>query len=97
MQNWNRINNLLKSFLYGSVFTDSVRSRISRKGIVTEVWTALEAYFHSCSRSRVLEIITQFQNLKQGEMSVDDYMMKTKEVIDHLAAINEPIDDKNPI
>lgn len=62
-----------------------------------EVWEALERRFASMSRSHVIQLKTQLQNIKKGNLTIDDYMKKIKHISDSLAAVLSPVDKEDLI
>ena len=58
-----------------------------------EIWQRLEKLHLIQSRSRVLQLKQQFQNLKKEGLSITDYLDKMKSIADALEAIAQPITD----
>ena len=50
-------------------------------------WSTLEKTFTSSSRARIMQLRLELQTLKKGSMSMIDYMMKLKGILDSLVAI----------
>lgn len=59
-----------------------------------QIWDKLEAFFSSQTKAKVLQLKTQLRNLKKGSLSVNEYLLKLKKIIDSLfsvgASISEP-------
>ncbi|XXG59573.1 hypothetical protein AAC387_Pa04g1633 [Persea americana] len=57
-----------------------------------EVWLALESRFASLSRSHIIQLKTQLQNIKKGSQSISDYLHRIKHLSDSLAVVSSPVD-----
>lgn len=83
---WNRINNLVKSWIYGSVVAHIVGNNSA-----LEMWKILKNVFLASSNARVLDLHLQLQTVKKDAMSFEDYVQRIKTIAYHLAAIGEPV------
>lgn len=61
-----------------------------------EVWTALEKRFSSLTRSHIHELKTSLHTVtKNSNESIDDYLIRIKELVDKLAIVSVVIDDED--
>lgn len=76
-------------FFYGSMppLTPQVLQKVVGLQSAREVWWRLEKLHLIQSRSRVLQLKQQFQNLKKGGLSITNYLNKMKGIDDALEAI----------
>ncbi|KAF8398674.1 hypothetical protein HHK36_014529 [Tetracentron sinense] len=74
-----------------ATLTPTVLQRVIGLQSSREVWLRLERLHLIQSRSRVLQLKQQFQNLKKGGSSITDYLDKMKHIADALEAIGQPI------
>ncbi|KAF7140780.1 hypothetical protein RHSIM_Rhsim06G0125700 [Rhododendron simsii] len=56
-----------------------------------EIWTTLESALASLSNTRILQLHLHLQNIKQGELSVTQYLQKAKGLYDELNAAGRPL------
>lgn len=72
-------------------------SYIGRCTTAAQIWSTFETLFHSQSKARAMQLRSQLQVLKKGESSIDDYILKFREISDHLFNIGQPISDSDLI
>lgn len=61
-----------------------------------EVWLALEKRFSSLTRSHIHELKTALNTISKGSTeSIDDYLIRIKEIVNKLATISVVIDDED--
>ncbi|CAH9135790.1 unnamed protein product, partial [Cuscuta epithymum] len=62
-----------------------------------DVWVAIERALASQTRARSLSLLTQFQSLRQGDMSHTEYLGKAKVLVENLAQSGRPVslDEQN--
>lgn len=56
------------------------------------VWRCIEQRFASVSRSHTIELRRQLQNLKKGNLSISDYLLKIKSIVDELSITGHHVD-----
>ncbi|XP_019156913.1 PREDICTED: uncharacterized protein LOC109153500 [Ipomoea nil] len=61
------------------------------------LWTAVETALGSSSRARSLSLLTQLQNLRQGDSSPSDYLGRARVLIEQLMQAGRPVslDEQN--
>ena len=79
----------LNSTLSPSVLALTVGQK-SRKG----VWKVLEKRFASISRSSVMSLRNELNEVKKGTDTIDAYFQKIKQIRDKLAAVSVFLDDE---
>ena len=62
-----------------------------------QIWKTLEVFFASQTKAQISHFKTRFQNTKKGDLSVNDYLLKIKSLIDCLASIGYVITTKDHI
>ena len=80
---WNRQDQYLVSWLLSSM-SESMLGHVTRCVRASEIWFTLERLNVTQSRARVLHLRNMLQNLKKGDMSIEDYFVKMKNLADLL-------------
>ena len=78
---WNRQDQYLVSWLLSSL-SESMLAYVTRCVRASEIWFTLERLNITQSRARVLQLRAMLQNLKKGDMSVEEYFVKMKNLAD---------------
>ncbi|KAJ9675317.1 hypothetical protein PVL29_024318 [Vitis rotundifolia] len=60
-------------------------------------WSALEKIFSASSRARIMQLRLEFQTTRKGSLSMMEYILKLKMIIDNLAVIGEPISERDQV
>lgn len=89
-QSWFDQDQLLMSLLISSL-TEDVLPLIVGATSSREIWTTLESALASPSHTRILQLHLQIQNIKQGELSVTQFLQKAKRLSDELSAAGRPL------
>ena len=59
-----------------------------------EAWNALDKLYTTNTRARKIQLKNKLNNMKKGQgMSINDYVLKIKEVADALGSIRASVDD----
>lgn len=58
---------------------------------------AIEQRFAPLSRARTIKLKRQLQNIQKGNLSITDYLLKIKTIIDELSAIGHFADESNQV
>ena len=80
---WNRQDQYLVSWLLSSM-SKSMLGHVTRCVRATEIWYTLERLNVTQSRARVLQLRSMLQNLKKRDLSIDEYFVKMKNIVDIL-------------
>ena len=62
-----------------------------------EAWMALENIFSASSKARLMQLRLEFQTTRKGTMSMMEYLLKVKIIVDNLAAIGELVSEKDQV
>lgn len=54
-------------------------------------WLALEKRFSGTTQSRIMELRGRLQSLSKKSLSVSEYLLRPKSIVDHLASTGEII------
>ena len=60
-----------------------------------EAWDALERLYNTNTKARKIQLKNELNNLKKRNMSINDYVLIIKDVLDALGWISAPLDDDN--
>ncbi|XP_075491274.1 uncharacterized protein LOC142529589 [Primulina tabacum] len=85
-QQWNRCNNLVKTWLLGSMSKDIAGSVINCKN-ARQIWLELQERFSQVNVVELFNIENEIHNCVQGSMSVGSYFTKLKGLWDEREAI----------
>lgn len=62
-----------------------------------QIWSTLEIYFATQVRAKVNQYKTQLQNIKKGSLSINDYLLKVRGLVDLLALVGHNLSVKDQI
>ncbi|RVW93124.1 Retrovirus-related Pol polyprotein from transposon RE1 [Vitis vinifera] len=62
-----------------------------------EAWMALHKIFSASSKARIMQLRLEFQTTKKGGDAMLDYILKMKTISDNLAAVGEPVKERDHI
>ena len=62
-----------------------------------EAWIALQRIFYASSKARIMQLRLEFQTIKKGGDTMMEYILKVKTITDNLAAIGEPVKERDQI
>ncbi|RVW97157.1 Retrovirus-related Pol polyprotein from transposon TNT 1-94 [Vitis vinifera] len=95
-QDWEQQDQLIMSWLLASI-TDALLTRMVNCDTSAQVWKTLELYFATQVRAKVTQFKTQLHNTKKGDLSISDYLLKIRNVVDLLALVGHKISVKDHI
>ncbi|KAK2649200.1 hypothetical protein Ddye_016689 [Dipteronia dyeriana] len=84
------------SWIYSSL-TGSVMVRIVGLTTAFEVWTTLGRNFVSANNNGLLDLEQSLQDVSKDGLSVQEYVIKGKDLTDSLAAIGEPVPENKQV
>ena len=93
---WRRFNRMVLRWLY-STLTPSIMSQIVGHQTSHDAWMALQRIFSASSKARIMQLCLEFQTAKKGVGFMLEYILRIKTISDNLAAIGEPIKDRDHI
>jgi hypothetical protein len=101
---WLRLDALVLHWLYGSMALDLVDlvmpiSTAADAPVATSnmVWRAVHNLFNDNKKTREVYLAEEFCNVKQGDLSVCDYLNRQKAMADALAEVGAPVSDSDLI
>lgn len=62
-----------------------------------DVWTTIEQHFASLSSVYIIKLKRQLQNLPKGNLSITDYLLKHKTIVDELAVVGHLVDESDQV
>ena len=82
-------------FLISQSVSNGMIGHIQDVGIAKEAWDTLEKLYHTNTKTRKIQLKNELNNMKKVEStSVNDYLLKIKEIADALGSIGaQPNDD----
>ncbi|RVW25398.1 Retrovirus-related Pol polyprotein from transposon RE1 [Vitis vinifera] len=93
---WRRYDRMILSWIYSSL-TPEVMGQIVGLQTSHEAWTALQRSFSASTKARTMQLRLAFQTTKKGSLTMMEYIQKLKHISDSLAAIGEPVLEKDQI
>jgi len=93
---WDRQDQLIISWLMASM-SDNLLSRMVSCETSAQIWSTLKTYFASQIRAKISQFKTQLNGIKKGSMSINDYLLKIRSLIDLLAMVGEEYKPKDHI
>lgn len=93
---WWRFDRMIISWIY-SLLTLEIMGQIIGYQTSHEAWFALEKIFSASSKAQVMQLRLQFQTTKKGSLSMLDYILKLKNMVDNLVAIRESVHNRDHI
>lgn len=89
---WIRRDQFLVSWILSSI-GESMLGYVTRCATAKDIWLVLENLFQSISKARVMQLQLQLHTQKKGDLTVDAYFLKMREIADQLAAAGKPMAD----
>ena len=93
---WRRLDRLILSWIYSTLPPD-IMSQIVGYESPHEAWIALQRIFSASSKARIMQLRLEFQTIKKGGDTMMEYILKVKTITDNLAAIREPVKERDQI
>ena len=93
---WRRFDRMVLSWMYSTLNPD-IMGQIVGFQTSHEAWMALHKIFSASSKARIMQLRLEFQTTKKGGDSMLDYILKMKTIYDNLAAVGEPVKDRDHI
>ncbi|OVA12044.1 hypothetical protein BVC80_1487g12 [Macleaya cordata] len=82
------------SILFGwllSSLSDSILAQVVDYTTSREVWEAIQASLTSKSEARQMQLHYELQNIKKGDRSLQEYILRAKAIADKLATTDNKI------
>lgn len=93
---WQRQDKLIISWLYGAM-TEEIIGEMTECKAARDVWVILENLFASHNIAKVMQLKSQLENLKKGNLPLRDYFAKIKILVDSLTAAGRKISKEDHI
>ena len=87
---------MILSWIYSSL-TPEIMGQIIGYQTSNAVWTTLEKFFSASSKTRIMHVRVAFQTIGKGSLSIMEYILKLKTLTNNLAAIREPLAERDQI
>jgi hypothetical protein len=101
---WLRLGAMVLRWLYGSMTLDIIdlimpTSTVDDAPVATAymVWVAVHGLFNDNKKTREVYLTEEFCNVKQGDLSIDDYLNRKKATADSLVEVVAPVSDSDLI
>ena len=93
---WRRFDRMILSWIFSSL-TPEIMGQIIGYQTSNTTWVALEKIFVASSKARIMQLRLAFQTTQKGSLPIMEYILKMKTIIDNLAAIGEPVAERDQI
>ena len=93
---WRRLDRFILSWIYSTLTLD-IMSQIVGYESSHEAWIALQRIFSASSKAQIMQLRFEFQTIKKGGDTMMEYILKVKTITDNLAAIGEPVKERDQI
>lgn len=91
---WNQKGQNFSSWIW-STLSKHVLSQVVGLHTFRAIWTAIEQRFVSLSLSHTIELRRQLQNIQKGNLSISDYLLKIKTIVDELSAVGQVVNESD--
>lgn len=93
---WVQQDQSILSMLISSLSEETMHLAV-RHSTSRSVWDVIETAFGSSTCARSLSLLSQLQSLRQGDMSIAEYLGRAKVVVEELALAGQPVslDEQN--
>lgn len=93
---WVKIDKIILSWINATVKRE-VLPLLYHSRTASDAWFALETHFLDKSTARELQLKFTLNKLVKGTLSIDEYCQRFKEISDALAAIKQPLTDREQV
>lgn len=93
---WEQQDQIIVSWLLSSI-SDNVLSRLVNCDTTYQIWKTVELYFATQVRSKISQFQTILKNTKKESMSMNDYLLRIRHVVDLLAMVDNKLSVKDHI
>uniref|UniRef100_A0A803P2J3 Retrotransposon Copia-like N-terminal domain-containing protein n=1 Tax=Cannabis sativa TaxID=3483 RepID=A0A803P2J3_CANSA len=90
---WIRCDALLMSWLMNSL-SEAMLGHVLHCESAADIWTVFASLFATQSKARQLQLHLSIQNTKKGSLSIDEYILKMKNLVDSLAGVGHKLLDQ---
>ena len=93
---WQRQDQLLVSWLFSSM-TEGVLARMVKCESAAQVWSTIQIYFAAQIRAKVSQFKSQLQRTKKNDLSMNEYLLKIRKLVDLLNLVGNEISVKDHV
>jgi hypothetical protein len=91
---WRRMDSVVLNWISNSI-TPELHQVVRERGATTRhLWLAIENQFLGNREQRTLHLDAAFRNFVQGNLTASEYCRKFKNMVDALADLGSPVDDR---
>jgi hypothetical protein len=91
---WRRMDNVVLNWISNSI-TPKLHQVVRERGATARhLWLAIENQFLENRKQRTLHLDAAFRNFVQRDLTVSEYCRKFKNMVDALADLGSPVDDR---
>ena len=87
---WEQQDQLLLSWLLSSMY-ENLLTRMIGCDESSKIWSKLEQYFAVTTKARIKQLWSQLSSTTKANLSMNDYLLKIKNIVDLLGSIGEEI------
>ena len=77
--------------------SDALQTYMVNCDTSAQVWKTLEQDFATQVWAKITQFKTQLHNTKKGDLSISDYLLKIRNIVDHLVLVGHNLSDKDHI
>jgi hypothetical protein len=91
---WRRMDNVVLNWISISITPELHQVVWERGATARHLWLAIKNQFLGNREQRTLHLDAAFRNFVQGDLTVSEYCRKFKNMVDALADLGSPVDDR---
>ncbi|KAL5844408.1 hypothetical protein ACOSQ4_010366 [Xanthoceras sorbifolium] len=91
---WKKTDQLLICWIK-SIISAFVVGQVTQCSTACEIWSVLEKLFSQYSLAKILQIRSQIQSIKKGSLTISEYVLKMRGLVDSLSAAGQPMSDRD--
>jgi hypothetical protein len=91
---WRRMDSVVLNWIINSITPELHQVVRERGATACHLWLAIENQFLENCEKRTLHLDVAFRNFVQGDLTVSEYCRKFKNMVDALADLGSPVDDR---
>jgi hypothetical protein len=94
---WVKVDECIVNWLYTSVSTPLFKMIMDPDHTAHDVWRTIHGVFHDNTNSRAVYLEAEFRTLFQGDLTVNEYCTRLKDLADNLRDIGKPISNTDQV
>ncbi|GJU67587.1 ribonuclease H-like domain-containing protein [Tanacetum coccineum] len=92
---WGKLNALVKLWIFGTISKPLLQRVLKKNVSAHDVWKSLKAVFHNNKTARAMQLDIELRTIELGSLSITEYCNKISRIVDLLANIDSPVNEKN--